>query len=90
MEMSPRETVSPAYLSLASLATYSGLSRSTLRRLLAAGALPYYKPRGGKILISVVEFDEWLVRHRVAAGAEANAILRDVLEPDRAARRRSA
>jgi excisionase family DNA binding protein len=55
------------YMSVRSLAGYSGLSARTLRSYLihATDPLPHYRV-GGKILIRRSEFDAWARRFRVA------------------------
>lgn len=55
------------YLSVRSLATYSGLSVRTLRSYLthAADPLPHYRV-GGKILVRRSDFDAWARHFRVA------------------------
>ena len=59
-------TVLDPYLSLRALATYSGLSRRTLRthlERLPNEALPCYR-LGGKILVRKSEFDAWIAQFR--------------------------
>lgn len=53
--------MTPGYLSLRALASYSGLSTRTLRRYLthSFAPLPHYRVQQ-KILVSPAEFDTWL------------------------------
>jgi len=60
-----RSATEPGYLSLRSLAVYSGLSVRTLRACLTnrVRALPHYRI-GGKILVRRSEFDGWANQFR--------------------------
>ena len=70
------------YLSLRGLADYSSLSVRTLRSYIADSVrpLPYYRV-GGKILVRVSEFDNWLATHREAtAPVDVHAIVDKMFE----------
>ena len=74
--------VSPdAYLSLRTLAGYSGLSVRTLRDRLvhAAHPLPRYRV-GGKILVKRSEFDEWMRTFRSTEHAEQRELVTTLLQ----------
>ncbi len=68
------------FLSLRSLATYSGLSVRTLRPYLTdfRHPLPYYRV-GGKILVRRSEFDAWLGQYRQVGPPRVDAIVAEVL-----------
>ncbi len=72
------------YMSLKTLARYSGLSVRTLRAHIADAAhpLPCYRPSGGaagKVLVRRSEFDRWMGRYRVEGDAALDAMVRDVV-----------
>lgn len=68
------------YLSLRSLATYSGLSVRTLRTLVrrSVDPLPCYK-LPGKVLVKRSVFDTWIRRY-ASAGVEGQAIVDAILK----------
>ncbi len=59
----------PEYMTLAELAAYSSMSKSTLRKWLRIG-MPHYR-LGRSIRIKRNEFDQWLEQFR-AAGTRVN------------------
>ncbi len=71
------------FLSLRSLASYSGLSVRKLRDCLAdpVHPLPHYRV-GGKVLVRRGEFDAWLARYRQVGRPDVekvvSAVLRDL------------
>jgi excisionase family DNA binding protein len=67
------------YLSLRVLATYSGLSRRTIKRHLASAehSLPHYRV-GRRVLVRRSEFDEWMQEWR-RAESEAERLVRRAL-----------
>jgi hypothetical protein len=69
-----------AYLTLRSLAVYSGLGVRTLRNhLIDAGApLPHYRV-GGRILVRRSEYDVWAQRFRHAAPGKIEELVNDVM-----------
>jgi excisionase family DNA binding protein len=68
------------YLSLRTLAVYSGLSVRTLRARLIHGArpLPHYRV-GGKILVRRTEFDAWMRTFRAAEHNHVDEIVTTLL-----------
>jgi Helix-turn-helix domain len=58
-------SVTPEYLDLTTLATYSSIGRRSLERYLRdpAHPLPHYKP-GGKVLVKISEFDRWIAERQ--------------------------
>lgn len=50
------ETVERRFIGIVDAAKYSGISRRTLRRMIAAGILKAYQP-GGRLLFDLVELD---------------------------------
>jgi predicted DNA-binding transcriptional regulator AlpA len=58
------------FLSLPQLTAYSGLSRSTLKRHMAAArdALPCYRV-GGRVLVRQGEFEAWMQSKRQSESA---------------------
>jgi hypothetical protein len=82
----PAPRVWPEWMSLAQLAEYSGLSRTTLIEYINADpaiALPCYRPRDprsgklGKILVRRDEFDAWMKAWRTVGRPE---LLRNLAE----------
>lgn len=75
----------PGYLSLRALAVYSGLSIKSLRSYLAdpVNPLPHYRMRPdgtGKILVSRLAFDAWMVRFQATPQADVvGTIVDDVM-----------
>ena len=61
----------PAYVSIRSLATYSGLSVRTLRTYLVhpLHPLPCFRV-GGKVLVRLADFDAWVTRFRSMPASE--------------------
>ena len=49
----------PKYVTLAEAAVYCSLSEKTLRRLIARGELPYYRPCRS-VRLSLVDLDQYL------------------------------
>lgn len=74
-------TVGAEYLSLRSLAVYSGLSVRKLRDHLVDGArpLPHYRI-GGKLLVRRCDFDEWAMGFRVTTPAPIEQIVDEIME----------
>ena len=68
------------FLSLAALATYSGLSIRKLRSHLTdlGHPLPCYKV-GGKLLVRRSEFDAWIAAYRQRGRGDVDKIVADVL-----------
>lgn len=68
------------YLSIKSLAAYSGLGVRTLRAHLIdpAHPLPHYRV-GGKILVRRCEFDEWMAVYRRIGDEDVKRVVADVL-----------
>jgi excisionase family DNA binding protein len=62
-------TLEPGYMDLSDGSRYSGLSVSTLRRLLAAGRLTAYRPTGTKVLISLAELRRFVESSRQTEAA---------------------
>ena len=62
----PETVADDRYLSVRSLATYSGMSVRTLRALFVRrhAPLPHYRI-GGKILVRRSEFDQWAAEFRI-------------------------
>lgn len=77
-----RARVVPEYVSLEELAVYSGLSKSTLTKyakLPPGQALPvYWAPGGGKILVSLREYDEWFAQFRARGRRRVAKALREL------------
>lgn len=73
-------TPGEGYVSLKDLATYSGLSKRTLRGYLthAAWPLPHYRI-GGKILVRRSEYDAWVVTFRATPPEMVSALVNDVM-----------
>lgn len=67
---------SPEYMTLAELAVYSSMSKSTLRNWLRIG-MPYFK-LGRSIRIKRNDFDTWLEQFR-AAGSTKDSRRKDAL-----------
>ena len=76
----PKPPEADGYLSLRTLAGYSGLSVRTLRGYLEhpAHPLPHYRV-GGKLLVKRSEFDDWIRKFRVEEPSKVGAIVADVL-----------
>src|SRR5947209_7748520 len=68
------------YLSLRDLAAYASLSVRTLRKYLddPRHPLPHYRV-GGKIVVRVSEFNQWLSAYRVSGRVDVKQIVDDVL-----------
>ena len=73
-------TPADPYLSLSSLATYTGCSARWLRAQLRDPhhPLPHYRP-GGKILVRRSEWDAWLARYRRVGDPAVRRVVDDVL-----------
>jgi len=71
----------PGYVSLRALATYSGLSVSTLRGCLTdpVGPLPCYR-FPGKIFVRLSDYDAWALRYRADGRVGAQASLTTVVD----------
>jgi hypothetical protein len=72
--------VKPEYLSLKQLATYSGLSKNTLRGYIEdepAVALPCHRV-GGKIMVRVRDFDAWMQGRRAVGKPKLIENLREL------------
>ena len=54
------------FLDLKHLVDYSGLGRSTLKKLIASGQIPAYAPTG-KLLVKLSDYNAFVERHRVQA-----------------------
>lgn len=57
-------------LTLEEAATFSGLSRSYIYKLTAAGDIPHYKPNGKHLYFDRKELEAWLLRNRVSTNEE--------------------
>ncbi|PQJ09381.1 DNA-binding protein [Flavipsychrobacter stenotrophus] len=68
-----------AVLTFDEVAAYTGLSKSYLYKLTAAGLVPHSKPMGKQIYFDREEVDHWLLRNEVKTAdkteAEATAIV---------------
>lgn len=65
--MKPRSPIPPAFFDLVGASEYVGgaLSVRTLRKLITKpGGIPYIRAGRGKILISKVDLDAWLIAKR--------------------------
>jgi hypothetical protein len=70
------------FLPLKELKAYSGLSVRTLRQCLRDPfhPLPHFRsPGGGKILVSVPDFDEWFAQYRELGSADVKRVVSDVV-----------
>lgn len=74
-------SLQPEFLPLKGLATYSGLSVRKLRDCLRdpIAPLPYYQPAGGKVLVRVTEFHEWMQRFRRQSPESIDSAVEDIL-----------
>lgn len=55
------------------LSIYTGISKSTIYKLVSAKKIPYYKSQGGKfIYFEKSEIDKWLLSNRIATDTELN------------------
>ena len=66
------------YMDIKGASAYSSLSVPTLRNHIAAGRLPCFKI-GGKIVIKISEFDEWIEHHRMNKRQDLAKITDDIL-----------
>jgi hypothetical protein len=60
----------PRYGSIVAASRYSGLSATTLRRLVAAGRLTCYRPTESRVLIDLLELDALVRSSAAPAGVE--------------------
>jgi excisionase family DNA binding protein len=67
-----------AYMDLKQASVYSTLSVPTLRNHIASGNLPSFKV-GGKRIIRISEFDQWIEHHRVKHKADINGVVDDIV-----------
>lgn len=69
-----------AYLSLAELSAYSGMSTRKLREFLndPIHPLPHYRP-GGKVFVRRSEFDHWMMQFR-HEGADVVQLVSDIVK----------
>lgn len=70
------------FLSLAQLTAYSSLSVRTLRHYLRdpVHPLPHYRsPGGGKVLVSMPEFDLWFAEYRELGSDDVKRVVSDVV-----------
>lgn len=72
--------VDDAYLPLAALSTYSGISVRKLHDYLRHQAypLPHYRI-GGRILVRKSEYDAWAQQFRASASSSVDSIVSDVM-----------
>ena len=57
-------------LSVTEAATYTGLSKTYLYKLIHLKKIPHYKPTGGKVFFKQEELDAFIFRGRVSADYE--------------------
>lgn len=60
-------------LNLKEVATYTGLSKSTLYRLTSTGGIPCYKPNGKILYFKREEVEKWMLSNRKTTSAEIEA-----------------
>lgn len=66
------------FLDLKHLVDYSGLGRSTLKKLIASGQIPAYAPTG-KLLVKLSDYNAFMGRHRVQAFDKVTQIVDSVM-----------
>jgi len=74
-----------SYLDLKSLSKHSCLGVSTLRWHIKANGLPSFRVPGkngntGKVLVKIVEFDNWMERFRGSDYLDPEAVADDVIK----------
>ena len=62
----------PGFLTKRGGAEYTGLSIRMLDYARSAGALPFYRV-GARVLFSIPDLDDWMLRHRVSPATEPDA-----------------
>jgi len=79
MKLSPQ--IEPAFFDLAGASCYLGgaLSVRSLRRLIAAGFLPFYRVGRGKVMVSKADLERFMKAHRQTA-VDLNALADEALE----------
>ncbi|MDJ1483122.1 helix-turn-helix domain-containing protein [Cytophagaceae bacterium YF14B1] len=58
------------FLTAKRAAEYLGFAPSTIRKMTSNKELPYYKPRGGRVLFLKSELDDWIRKERVKSFEE--------------------
>ena len=66
------------FLDLKHLVDYSGLGRSTLKKLIASGQIPAYAPTG-KLLVKLSDYNAFVERHRVQTFDKVTGIVDSVV-----------
>jgi hypothetical protein len=69
-----RQPDNSGYLDLRGLAAYSSIGVSTLREYLKGTNPPPHFRCGGKILVRIREFDQWMEGHRVDSDCLADMV----------------
>jgi len=57
-------------LSVTEAATYTGLSKTYLYKLIHLKKIPHYKPTGGKVFFKQEELDAFIFRNKISADYE--------------------
>jgi excisionase family DNA binding protein len=81
--MAQSDPDSPQLLSLRRAARATGLSRSMLRRAIAEGELPAYRPGRRTLFVRLSDVQSWIGGHAVRQTDHARARLAEVLDEER-------
>jgi len=67
------EMVDRDFLNSTEAAFYLHMSLNQLYKLNSAGAIPYYKPRGGRVYYQRSELQDWILKGRRATVRDINS-----------------